>query len=260
MNKQEKIDLIKDVLDISYNLNLGHIPSALSHVGYLMDIFNYFDFINKVYSVETNIVLGKPFGAQAYYAVWKKLGYITDSEIRNFSAGVKCNECKFVTFSEETIGNALGVAIGIAMAEPKKITYCNLSDASLQMGATQEALLFLLQHSKELNNLVITIDYNDSQVLGKCSDILNVNPILKMIKNASVNHLINYKSFDYINDSVKLNQSVLNSELSFESKYAKIFVMNTLKGNHILDLQKPEWHYRKISGLEELNELKEKIY
>ena len=237
------IDLFKDVLDTSYDLHLGHIPSALSQVEYLMDIFQYF----KNSNITPNIVLGKPFGAQAYYVVWKKLGYISDAS--GLSAGVKCQECKFVTFSEETIGNALGVAIGVALADPQNITYCNLSDASLQMGATQEALLFLFHHSSELKNLIITIDYNDSQVLGKCSDILDIKPVLRMIS------YFGCKDFDYINNTNTLNIEILKSS----SKIPKMFVIHTLKGKGIKELQRPEWHYRKISSSEELNDLKEKI-
>lgn len=261
MNNNERIDLIKDVLDISYGLHLGHIPSALSQVEYLMDMFEYVDYVKKNFRIKTNIILGKPFGAQAYYAIWKKLGYVSDSDIKNFSAGVKCKECKFVTFSEETIGNALGVAIGVALADPENITYCNLSDASLQMGATQEALLFLFQHSKELGNLVITIDYNNSQVLGKCSDIVNVKPVLKMISDSSYPNP-GCKDFDYIDNTNTLNFDILNYEILSEqkfTKYPKIFIMHTLKGKSISDTQKPEWHYRKISSLDELNSLKEKI-
>ena len=261
MNKQERIDLIKDALNISYNLHLGHIPSALSQIEFLMDMFEYFDYVGKNFRIKTNIILGKPFGAQAYYAIWKKLGYVSDSDIKNFSAGVKCSECKFVTFSEETIGNALGVAIGVALADPQNIAYCNLSDASLQMGATQEALLFLFQHSKELGNLVITIDYNNSQVLGKCSDIVNVNPVLKMISDSSY-PTPGCKDFDYINNTNTLNTEILNYEILSEYKFTnfpKIFIMHSLKGKGILDIQKPEWHYRKISSAEELNSLKNKI-
>lgn len=258
MIQQERIDLIKDALDISFDLHLGHIPSALSQIEFLADIFEYFDHVRKSFGIKTNIILGKPFGAQAYYAIWKKLGYILDSDIKNFSAGVKCSECKFVTFSEETIGNALGVAIGVALADPQNITYCNLSDASLQMGATQEALLFLFQHSKELRNLVVTIDYNNSQVLGKCSDIVNVDPILKMISDSSQG--CSCKSFDYIENTSTLNPNILNHEILSENKGPKIFIMRTLKGKGIKDIQKSEWHYRKISSLEELKYLKSKIY
>ena len=112
-----------------------------------------------------------------------------------------------------------------------------------------------------MGNIVITIDYNNSQVLGKCSDIVNVNPVLKMISD-SIYPTPDCQDFDYINNTNTLNIEILNYEILSEQKFTKfpkIFIMHTLKGKGILDIQKPEWHYRKISSLEELNSLKEKI-
>ena len=120
------------------------------------------------------------------------------------------------------------------------------------MGATQEALLFLFQHSKELGNIVITIDYNNSQVLGKCSDIVNVNPVLKMISD-SIYPTPDCQDFDYINNTNTLSTEILNCEILSEQKFTKfpkIFIMHTLKGKGIFtSLWKIEKFYNKVSIL-----------
>ncbi|MFZ9615180.1 MAG: hypothetical protein ACO3AG_00750, partial [Fluviibacter sp.] len=137
----------KQILEYSFEHNLGHIASAFSMVDYLKSVFKYIKRDDK-------IIIGKPFGAQAYYTIWKDRGWLTD--IDNLHMGVKHDEIKFVDYSEETIGNALGVGAGIAMATDKKV-YINISDGALQMGNTLEAIQFIGQH--QLKNIICTVDY-----------------------------------------------------------------------------------------------------
>ena len=150
--------MTKELLNYSFENNLAHIPSALSMLDYISVVFKY---IKKT----DNIIIGKPFGAQTYYLVWKHLGWLKD--IQNLHMGVKHDEVDFVLYSEETIGNALGVAAGVALVSDKK-TYVNLSDAALQMGNTLEAIQFIGQHKLDV---LVTVDYNGSQVTGNTKHI-----------------------------------------------------------------------------------------
>ena len=167
--------MIIDLLNYSKINRLSHIPSALS----------MFDYVNVLFAekyiipFKDKIVLGKPFGSQTYYLVWKQCGYLNN--IEKLSIGVKHNEIPFVDFSEETMGNALGVASGIAISKPNTLVYVNLSDASLQMGSTLEAIAYI--GTNQLKNIIVTIDYNQMQVTGKTNDIICVKPILNLFKN-----------------------------------------------------------------------------
>jgi len=154
----------------SYDNGLSHIPSALSMYGYLKKLF-----YNRLVTPEDHIVIGKPFGAQAYYLVWRNMGYLDNIEL--LSSGVKHDEIDFVDYSEETMGNALGVGAGIGMASDKMV-WINISDASLQMGNTLEAIQYIGHN--QLNNIALTIDYNGSQVTGNTNDILSVDPIIEI--------------------------------------------------------------------------------
>ena len=58
----------------------------------------------------------------------------------------------------------------------KKI-YVLLSDGELNEGTTWEALIFASHHN--LDNLVVIIDYNKIQSLGKIKNILNIEPLKK---------------------------------------------------------------------------------
>jgi transketolase len=222
-----------ELLRYSFKHNLGHIPSALS-------MFNYVEklFINGLVKQDDKIVLGKPFGAQTYYVIWKHLGWISD--IDNLSVAVKHDEIPFVDFSEETIGDSLGVATGIAMTTDK-LVWVNLTDATLQMGATLEAIQFI-GHNK-LKNILVTVDYNRSQVTGSTDDILTVDPVIEFFRG--------------------YGWEVIHDDLSqfFIGDKPKVFIMNTIKGNGIkrmMDNQKM-WHYRKIADQDELESLIKEI-
>lgn len=219
----------KQLLEYSYKQGLAHIPSALSMVDYLHSVFKY---IKK----DDKIIIGKPFGSQSYYLVWKNRGWL--SNIDNLHMGVKHSEIPFVDYSEETIGNALGVASGIAMTTNKKV-YVNITDASLQMGNTLEAVQFIGQHQQK--NIVCTVDYNNFQVTGKTSDIINVEPVLTMARLYNWNLFVvdghDPKKLDKI-----MQQAVQNSE------QPSMVVCITKKGKGVKPMEEDPkgWHYRKL--------------
>lgn len=228
----------KQLLEYSYKQGLSHIPSALSMLDYL-DVM----FTEKFVTPDDFILLGKPFGSQAYYLVWQKLGYLTN--IEKLSVGVKHDEIGFVDYSEETIGNALGVAIGIAMTTDKRV-WVNLSDAALQMGTVLEAIQFIGQHG--LNNILVTIDYNNAQVTGNVSDIIKVKPTMQFFKEYGwFTQEIDGHNSDRIKDAFR----------SISPITPNVIVCNTVKGHGIPSIYSdiPKWHYRKIADQTELQQL-----
>lgn len=220
--------MIKELLKYSFENNLAHIPSALSMLDYISVVFNY---IKK----SDNIIIGKPFGAQTYYLVWKQLGWLKD--IQNLHMGVKHDEIEFVLYSEETIGNALGVAAGVALVTDKK-TYVNLSDAALQMGNTLEAIQFIGQHNLDV---LVTVDYNGSQVTGNTKDIIDVTAVIEFFKNNS------FKT--YITDGHDKDKihAVLKEVIDF--KEPTVIFFKTKKGYPFKEMMDniKQWHYRKLN-------------
>ncbi len=222
----------KKLLQYSYKHNLAHIPSALSMFDYVWELFSK----NHV-TKSTKIVIGKPFGAQTYYLIWKELGLLDD--IDNLSVGLKHDEIPFVDYSEETMGNALGVGAGIAMASSEMV-WINITDAALQMGNTLEAIQFIGQ--KQLKNVALTIDYNNSQVLGDTRNIVNVDPIKQMFINYNWHVEYDLKNFGM-------------------SERPRVYIINTVKGDGIPSMMKDTklWHYKKIETSTELQSLVEEL-
>lgn len=230
--------LHKQLLHHSYENKLSHIPSALSMLDYVDVLFSC-----GCVTKDDKIVIGKPFGAQAYYLVWQRNGMIDD--IGKLSIGVKHDEIEFVTYSEETIGNALGVAIGIALTTPKRV-WVNITDASLQMGNVLEAIQFIGHH--QISNIFVTIDYNNAQVTGATDDILSVEPIKNL--------MYNYGWF--VQEVNGHNQKQL--QMVFDNLHPQrpnVVFCNTVKGGRIQTMSQDikTWHYKKIETSTELQSL-----
>lgn len=229
----------RELLEYSFKNKLTHIPSALSMLDYVDVLFT-----QKTVTPNDAIVIGKPFGAQAYYLVWQKLGYLNN--IEQLSVGVKHDEISFVDYGEETMGNALGVAAGIAMACPNKRVWVNITDAALQMGNTLEALQFIGHHN--IKNVFVTVDYNNAQVTGNTSDILSVKPCIELCKHYSwwTQEVNGHNKLELTNRFNNLAPSIPN-----------IVFCHTVKGHGIKsmigDIKK--WHYKKIETLNELQSL-----
>lgn len=230
--------LTRELLEYSYENKLSHIPSALSMLDYVHVLFS-----EKIVTPDDFIVLGKPFGSQAYYLTWRRLGYLTD--IEKLNVGVKHDEISFVDYSEETIGNALGVAIGIAITTDKRV-WVNLSDASLQMGNILEAIQFIGHH--RINNIFVTIDYNNAQVTGSIDSIIKVKPTIQF-----------FKEYGWFTQEVNgHDRAQLTSTFNnLVNTVPNVVFCHTIKGKGVKSMENDikTWHYKKIDTALELEKL-----
>ena len=223
-----------EIVTYSRDKGLTHIPSALS-----MSTYVEFLFENKIIvPYRDKIVLGKPFGSQTYYILWKKMGLLKD--IDNLSVGVKHNEIDFVDYGEETMGNALGVGSGIALSNKGKRVWVNITDATLQMGSTLEAIQYIGHNC--INNILLTIDNNNYQVTGNTNNVLTVEPVIKLAQNYNW-HVIT------VNGHCK---NTILKELSNLDKIKKPILINFLtkkgKGVKYMEDDPVKWHYKTIDS------------
>lgn len=229
------------ILQYSFDHQLTHVPSALSMLTYIDVLFTN----EYIKPYRDRIVLGKPFGSQAYYILWKDLGYLT--EIEDLSVGVKHDEIKFVDYGEETMGNALGVATGIALANPQQLVWVNITDATLQMGSTLEALQYIGHH--RIYNVLVTVDYNNMQVTGFTDNVLTVDPIIDMCRGYD---WLTYDVEGHDVDKIKENWNhSVNSPLSRNQPRPRIFFFKTTKGHGVPYMEKDpvKWHYKPMEEM-----------
>ena len=119
------------LLQNSYNWNMSHIPSALSQLRYLKDLIPLLIYKYPEYQW----VAGKQFGQQAFYTIYQTLGldHLIPKDYNDIIPPTRPillnginKEFKYI---EETLGNSLGVSIGMAMSQTRPI-WVNVSDST----------------------------------------------------------------------------------------------------------------------------------
>ena len=171
----------KKILSLIYKAQTSHIGSNFSAVDFMAVLFNRIDLDKDI------IVLSAGWkAATLYYFLWKK-GRITEEQLDSY-----CQEgSKFIGLAEPVIpdikiaGGSMGLgfpgAVGLALAKKLKgeegKVYCVMSDGEMQIGTTWESALIASHH--KLDNLVVIVDYNKLQAMGKVEDILNIEPLAK---------------------------------------------------------------------------------
>jgi len=169
----------KKVLELIYKAQTSHIGSNFSCIDLLTVIFEKSD-LDK-----DKIILSKGWAAASlYYFLWRK-GKITKEELDSY-----CQPgSKFIGLAEPIIpeipaaGGSMGFGLpfGVGFALAKKLkkekgkVFVLMSDGEMQIGTTWESALISVHH--RLDNLVIIVDFNGLQAMGKVQDILNIEPL-----------------------------------------------------------------------------------
>lgn len=214
----------------SYRNKWSHIPSALSMYDYINTLFT-----TKCITPDNRIILGKPHGAQAYYLPWRKMNLIKTYDSLNTS--IKMGQIPFVDYTIDILGDALGVGAGVAIGDKSTNVWVNIGDGCLQMGNVLEAIQFIGQNN--LKNITLTVDYNNAQRCGKCSDIISIEPVFNFMKE---------NGWDVSVIPGHNPDEILTSWVNKNIHKPTAFIYKTIKGNGYPVMIKNimEWHYKTL--------------
>jgi transketolase len=208
-------------------------------------------------------LLSKGHACTGLYAVLALKGFFPISNLESYAqdgsdfTSHTNHHIPGVEISAGTLGHALSISCGLALAAKRKShnckTYCLLSDGELDEGSNWEAVLFAPQ--LKLDNLILIVDYNKIQSLGNVKDIIDLNPLTEKF-NAFRWETIEVDGHDH----KSLKKALLHVR-KLTGK-PKVIIAHTIKGKGISFMEnKLLWHY-KSPGREELdlaiNELNEK--
>lgn len=132
-----------------------------------------------------HFLMSKGHAVTALHACLVELGKVDASELAGSGrlgsrlAGHPTKKAPGVEFATGSLGHALSVGVGIAMAEQLSKTDARtvvlLGDGELQEGTVWEAALsaprFGLQH------LLAIVDYNQFQAAGRVDDVMSLEPL-----------------------------------------------------------------------------------
>lgn len=231
------------VLDMVYKAQSSHIGSNFSCIDIMTAIFDRIDLDKDKFILSAGWK-----AASLYYFLWKK-GRITLAELDSY-----CKEgSKFIglaepihpdiAFSGGSMGYGLPAAVGFALSKKLRgergVVYCLMSDGELAIGTTWESALIAAQH--KLDNLMVVVDNNGFQAMGKKDDILKSE-----FPSEGWHSLNNSGSTDGHNlEHLKDVLSRTVNAWGYLITRPKYLIANTIKGKGVSFMENNnEWHYR----------------
>ena len=182
---QMALNTRKKVLEISKGANKGHIGSGLSICEIVVAILASSNGVGSNANDRSRIVLSKGHASLAFYAALSEFGIISEDELATYcvngtSYGTHPDSSQTGSdFMTGSLGQGIGFAVGCAIASSLQnratSTFVVLSDSELNEGSTWESL-FLAGH-RGLSSLVVVLDLNGQQALGKTKDVMRLDGI-----------------------------------------------------------------------------------
>ena len=247
---EEMKNIRKTIFLTGYSASIAHIASAFSiveilYVLYSKKILNV-DPKNPTKENRDKFILSKGHGSLALYEVLCREGFFDKDTLKTFC---KPNSIlggeptvPFIPGVEATtgsLGHGLSIGVGMALANKidnkKESVYVLLGDGELEEGTIWEAIMFA--GHKKLDNLIIIIDSNKIQKMGKVEDIIGVESwkdkffafdfFVKEVDGHNVDEL--YKLFSEKNNTNK----------------PMVVLCNTIKGKGVSIVENdPRWHWK----------------
>lgn len=239
-----RIDCIKMLAEAGN----GHPGGSLSCTDLLTVLF-----FNKIKRTKENalsndrhrFVLSKGHGVPALYAILAQTGLLTKDDLltlRKLGSKLQghpdCALLPYVEASTGSLGQGLSIAQGMAIAgkiDHKDFrVYCLVGDGEMQEGEIWEGLMSAPKF--KLDNFCVIMDYNKSQIDGKVSEVMNIEPIADKIRAFNW-HVIEIDGHNY-DDIIKAYDTAetIKDKPSF-------IIAHTIKGKGVSFMEdKIDWH------------------
>ena len=186
----------RDIVRMVHANNSGHPGGSLGCTEFLVSL--YFEIMNHntCFTMdgkdEDIFFLSNGHISPVFYSVLARSGYFEVSELATFRKidsrlqghPTTHNNLEGVRMASGSLGQGLSVAIGAALS--KKLNKDNskvfalLGDGELQEGQNWEAIMYA--SANKVDNLIITIDYNQKQIDGNLNDVLPMGNIAEKFR------------------------------------------------------------------------------
>ncbi len=230
--------------------HIGGILSCADIVAVLYSDIASFDVNNCKNSLRDRIILSKGHNGVVIYAALAEIGFFPVEDLKSygmngskFSCHVSHKNVQGVEISTGSLGHGIGVACGMALnAKLKNLpykVYVIVGDGECNEGSVWEAAMFAAQY--KLNNLTVIIDANGMQAMGKCSDVIDMEPMADKWRT------FNWNVIEVQNGH---NHNELKQAFMINSKdKPKVIIARTVKGKGVSFMENNIlWHYRDPQG------------
>lgn len=172
--KQLATEVRRKVLEMVHRGGTSHIASNFSVIDLATVLYENLKEGDEV-------VWSKGWAAASIYYFLAKQGKIPVEDLEKFPNspyfGLAETSVPGVHVSGGSMGHGFAVSVGMALAKKrtgeKGKIYCIMSDGELNEGTTWESSMVAAHH--KLDNLVVIIDKNEWQAMGKTEDVLKID-------------------------------------------------------------------------------------
>lgn len=239
--KEEILDLKRKIVQIARKNKVGHIPSSFSCLDILYVMYSKIVNINagNIKDVlRDKVIISKEHCKMGLLCVLERFGLIPSGSAEEwFYDDFPIGHDMFKEVAEDryaavdaaygSLGQGLGLAAGMALADKKHNFYVIVGDGELQEGSCWEALMFIGHHG--LKNVVTIIDRNWIQG----------GEYTKNIIDSSSHCVEQIASFGF--DVIEIdghNHQKIEEAFKRKTNKPKAIVANTIKGKECLFVAK----------------------
>lgn len=255
----------KHAINMVHNAHASHIGGVLSCADVVAVLYSNvvaYDANNPQNPLRDRVVLSKGHNGVAIYAALAEVGFFPAEELQTygmngskFSCHVSHKNVPGVEITTGSLGHGIGVACGMALnAKLKKLTYkvyAIVGDGECNEGSVWETAMLAAQY--KLDNFTVIIDANGMQAMGKCTDVINMEPMVDK-----------WQAFNWTVIEVKDGHNHQLLKKAFDKSSCgkpKVIIARTIKGKGVSFMENELlWHYRDPQGdlyLQALKELEE---
>jgi len=233
-----RVELVKQIIKLSYVSKEGHLGSSLSILDVLYVLYkNYIT--QKTNTGNLNrFILSKGHASLAYYVILNEFNLLEEPienfcKFSSFIGGHPSDKLKAVEASTGSLGHglpiALGMALGYKIQKNDGQVYVIIGDGEMNEGSIWEALLLAPHHG--LNNITCILDYNRSN-----DRAVKLDNIFKKVE------AFNWNCIEI--DGHNLTQ--ISEALAVRHETKPTFIIaNTIKGKGVSFMENnPEWHHK----------------
>ena len=239
----------RDILRMVHAVNSGHPGGSLGCVEFFVTLYNEIMQHSNDNISNDIFILSNGHISPVYYSTLARTGYFDIKELSTFRKinsrlqGHPTNHDNLpgVKISSGSLGQGLSVGIGVALSkklnDDSSLVYVLTGDGELQEGQNWEA--FMYASANNVDNIVVTVDYNGQQIDGSTKDVLDIGNLKSKLEsfNWKVLEIENGNSLDEVYKTL--------SEAKKNCMKGKpiVVLMKTIMGNGVdFMMHNHKWH------------------
>ena len=245
--------LRRTVLDMAYAGQTVHIGCAFSIIELLAVLYRrHLRFLpaDPAAPGRDMLVLSKGHGVMAQYACMREIGWINAEAVSGYFSdgsmlkGLSDSRVPGLEVTSGSLGHGLSIAVGMALGARRdgsdQRIFAIVGDGEMNEGPIWEALLFAAQH--KLDNLVVIVDENGFQAMGRTEDIITLGDLAAKFTAFNFDAVtIDGHDEDAIDDAV-------STLLANGSERPKAVIARTVKGRGVPFMENNNiWHYTRLT-------------